>query len=613
MAKELKFDNVISMGVSYTWQNGVNSSSQSCSEINSGQEWVKRVKSVNLDVLNTDLPNQGGDVVQGMALNQEKYLDTSVADIYANGSYVGNGRMVGYSIKEGSQSSDIVSSLDYKIENGGADPDSDNIDDIDDPVTQEEYITVSRDIKNKTYSIEHSYSINYGSDFNLVSNHPLYSGNLNYQSTEARLLLGENKANQVLNVSPANYLQYIPSLAKYTAGNGWNLQAISSDCFGKNTTTTENKDFINGNYSLNKSIEISYTGEDIDTQNTDPWTVEYSMSWASSEIDGETCGTATMRGSVSAGGMLGAGQCGGNQISNSIAARNGYDDFVSGGKAKARMDSWYGEINELLPANSQSTLNPQMVNLQASQCSSSVQRGGASNNGSIEFSFEMNNCKKQKVTGGSPYVLSESTNTSTNKTEEGIVTEVTVKKSVKGKCGQQVSPSGQYIRYDSISSIQAPGDPIVPGGKPFRVKGESYSYNKYQAFQEWNITSTNGKKTEDGKNRNIGCEEESDGCGQFDTNEESNPATPRYVEATTSDGTIRVQRGRNLPVKTVSTSLSAKGTGCSNLELNTLLGKLKVELSSNTPSCIIQGMSWQYSSSYGGDTEIQGSVNGINL
>ena len=617
MAKQLKFDNVISLGVSYSWENGVNSSTQSCGKItSSGDEWVKRVKVINLDVLNTDLGNQGGQVAQAMASNQGRYLNSSKSDIYANGTYFGNGQFDGYSIKEGSQSNDIVSSLTYKMESDGANPDPDNIDGLDDPVSIEETIRVSRDIKNKKYSIEHSYSISFGGDFDLVSNHPLYSGNPSYQTAEGRLLLGENQANQTVNVSPVNYLQYIPSLGKYTAGNGWDLAAISSDCYGKNTVTTETKDFINGGFSLNKNIEIFYTGADIDNTNQVPWQTEYSMSWSSSEIDGESCGVATMNGSISAGGMMGQGKCGPDKLNNTKAAKSGYNSFVLGGEAKKRLDSWYTNLNLLLPKNSQSTLNPQMTNLKASQCNPSVQKGGEQNNGRIDFSFEMNNCKNQKTVSGSPYSINETSSSSQGVSEcngkKDIIIEGTSTKSIQAKCGQQVDASGNYKRFRSISSISGPSKPDYPnrGQNPnrWKVKSESYSYNKYQGTKNWNLTYSDSP---DDAECNPRCEETS-GCGQFKTDVISKPSSPRYVEAMTSSGPIRVEKGKDLPTKSISTSLLANGSGC-NTNINSLLGDLRSELSSSTPRCIIQGLSWEYSTEFLGDTQIKGSMNGIDL
>ncbi|MFT6602612.1 MAG: hypothetical protein ACJARO_000120 [Bacteriovoracaceae bacterium] len=618
MAKQLKFDNVISLGVSYSWENGINSSTQSCGKITSSEdEWVKRVKNINIDVLNTDLGNQGGQVDQAMALNQARYLDTSESDIYANGSYFGKGKFGGYSIKEGSQSNDIVSSLSYTMESDGADPDPDNIDNLDDPVSIEETITVSRDIQNKKYNIEHSYSINFGNEFDLVSNHPLYSGNSSYETAEGRLLLGQNRSNNTVNVSPVNYLQYIPSLSKYASANGWDLDALSADCYGKNVTTTETKDFINGDFSLNKNIEISYTGEDIDNTNQTPWQTEYSMSWSSSEIDGESCGIAAMNGTISAGGMMGEGQCGPDAINNTIAAKSGYDYFVLGGEAKKRMTSWYGSLNSLLPKNSQSSLNPQMTNLKANQCTPSVQKGGEENNGTITFSFEMNNCKNQKQTaGGSPYSISETSSSSRGVSEcnkkKVITFEATSTKSVQAKCGQQIDVLGDHPRFGSISSISKPAAPAYPtegkNPKRWKIKSESYSYNEYQASRNWNLTYSDSP---DDDACNPRCEETS-GCGQFKTEIKQVPKSPRYVEATTSNGPLKVQKGNNLPTKSISTSLLANASGC-NTDINSLLGNLKSELSSNTPQCVIQGLSWEYSTEFMGDTQIKGSMNGIDL
>ena len=43
--------------------------------------------------------------------------------------------------------------------------------------------------------------------------------------------------------------------------------------------SSETKDYINGNYSKTLTRQISYTGENIDEQDTDPYEIEYTMSF----------------------------------------------------------------------------------------------------------------------------------------------------------------------------------------------------------------------------------------------------------------------------------------------------------------------------------------------
>ena len=66
-----------------------------------------------------------------------------------------------YSIKEGSQSNAVITNL--EMMNGGPD-DQENFDKKDDPVQRSENITVSRDIKAKSYTIVHKYDINFGNN-----------------------------------------------------------------------------------------------------------------------------------------------------------------------------------------------------------------------------------------------------------------------------------------------------------------------------------------------------------------------------------------------------------------------------------------------------------------
>ena len=49
-----------------------------------------------------------------------------------------------------------------------------NFDRKEDPVERTESISVSRDIKGKKYTIEHSHSVNFENDFDMVTDYPLY-------------------------------------------------------------------------------------------------------------------------------------------------------------------------------------------------------------------------------------------------------------------------------------------------------------------------------------------------------------------------------------------------------------------------------------------------------
>ena len=145
----LEFNNVISMGVSYSWEHiaGENAAN-SCEGVSEEEKsnLIKRTKNVSLDLLNLDLGNADNSVIQFMANNQSQYVAGSLVDIYANGIYAGNGKLSNYSIKEGSQSNSVVTNLNYEMKNGGPD-DSQNFDTAENPVQRTESINVSRDVK----------------------------------------------------------------------------------------------------------------------------------------------------------------------------------------------------------------------------------------------------------------------------------------------------------------------------------------------------------------------------------------------------------------------------------------------------------------------------------
>ncbi len=62
--QKLEFNNVISMGVSYSWENiAGEGNTNACAELNRGKSLVKRTKNVSLDVLNLDLANAGNSVI----------------------------------------------------------------------------------------------------------------------------------------------------------------------------------------------------------------------------------------------------------------------------------------------------------------------------------------------------------------------------------------------------------------------------------------------------------------------------------------------------------------------------------------------------------------------
>lgn len=608
--QKLEFNNVISMGVSYSWENMAGELSPvPCSGVNQqdGGSLIKRTKSIALDVLNLDFDNTS-EVVDFMAQSQSKYVAPNLVDIYANGIYAGNGKLSNYSVKEGSQSNAIVTNLGYEMVDGGPD-DEEDIDKQENPVSRDESITVSRDIKAKSYTIEHSYSINFGNDFNLVSNHPLYSGNPSYESVDARLALGENEANQKF-LNPIDYNQYI-DLNGYSLGTGWNLEMLKNSCMGSFQTSSETKDYINGNYSKTLTREIRYTGENIDEQDTEPYEIEYTMSFTTEERNNESCAIATMQGTVRSTSSA-YNDCG-QAIDNSAAAQSGFDAFITSGVAKTRLTSWFNSLSSI--AGSNSSLNPVMKNLTKTQCIPSVDRGENKNNGEIKFSFEMNNCSAEKQTvSGSPYTENESTTSSFSKGKdcdgkEVGITNSTVNKSVQASCGAQVDSSGNYPRFDSIGSIGAPDAPPYEGDREDdnKIQSESYSYSPYQGSKSWSITYSDALKDQDCNNRSGG-----DPCNKFTTTVNEKPRIPRYAEVVTCNGIITEQKGFNSPTKNASVRLEVGHDSCSGLSLEDTAQKIKNELQDNGPSCVIQNLSWSYSKNAGGKPSAQGSIGGIN-
>ena len=295
----VNFDNVTSLGVSYSWSHR-QGAALPCSGIADTGKWIQRDKTVDLEIANLDLTNGGGSVVANLAKQQDDYVNTQTHSIYANGQFAGNGHLTSYSVSEGSLSSVSTTSLSYAMKEGG-DPNDGS--DAEDPVTRDESIKVSRDIKGKSYTIDHSYSVNFGSDFDMVSSYPAYASDPNYKSVEGRLTLAEKEANERLAFDVTNYNDYI-DLSPYSIGSGFNLSKINDACSGVFTTTNSTKDYINGNYSLSKQTVLRYTGQDLDPD-VDPYEVKYSLSWdqrAMQDAGGNDvkCITIKMNGSVTA-------------------------------------------------------------------------------------------------------------------------------------------------------------------------------------------------------------------------------------------------------------------------------------------------------------------------
>ena len=392
---KLYYNNIISMGVSYSWENTSDSNGGAvfCTGLNQGKnDFVKKTKTVTLDALNIDLNNAGGSTIAKMAANQDKYVVTDKVSVYANGMYVGKGKLTDYSINEGSMTNDSITNLTYDLSN----EDSDSIEDTEDPVQRTESITVSRDLNSKSYKIEHSYGVSFGDDFDLITEYPLYKNNPSYGSVDGRLALGEQEANLAIYDNPIDYGEYI-DLSAYATQEGWSLNVLENGCSGVFSSSSETKDFINGNYSLSKTTDLRYTGEDIST-GRDFYEITYNMNWSEDTRNNseEPCAVVKMQGKIK--GI--AKNCS-KEFNASVFAKSGYDDFIVGGKAKEKVSGFFNYIQENINGVPTGELNDTMFDLKKDECNPSVDRGEAKNDGEIDFSFEMHNCPNYDIENGS--------------------------------------------------------------------------------------------------------------------------------------------------------------------------------------------------------------------
>lgn len=616
--QKLEFNNVISMGVSYSWENiAGEGNTNACSDIVKGENLVKRTKNVSLDVLNLDLTNAGDSVINFMANNQSKYVAGDLVDIHANGVYAGNGKLTNYAIKEGGQSNAVVTNLNYEMVNGGPD-DTEDLDKPENPIERNETITVSRDIQGNTYTIEHTYAVNFGNEFNLVTDHPAYANDPTYASASARLSMAASEANKSFQ-SPISYGNYI-NLDGYATKEGWDLEMLKENCMGAYSTSSETRDYINGNYSKTLTQILRYTGKDIDKSDTNPYEIEYTMSFQSQEFEADdettTCAVATMEGVVrnTAGPLF--SRCG-EEIGPSDAAQSGYDRFVQNGKAKGILKNWF---NAIAPkAGITENLNNVMVNSTTKVCVPNVQKGNAKNDGTIKFSFEMNNCPGEKETeqdeNGNSYPYSESITEnysfSTQKDCDDVtqdVTTSTINKSVSAtsSCILNIDEDGKYPLFDSISSVNGPSDPAYIGDRPKdnKIRSESSSSSPYQGSKSWSITYSDAINTDNCQKR-----PNSGQCYSFNVQSNRKAATDRIVSQATANGIQTQTQGTNAPQKSISLNLNVQ-QDCAGILLDNLKDEAVSILNKNAPSCIITSLNWSYSEGQGEQPSMQVSVEG---
>jgi len=606
--QKLEFNNVISMGVSYSWENVAGEGNAlACSDLNRGKSLVKRTKNISLDVLNLDLANAGDSVIDFMANNQSKYVDGSSVDIHANGIYAGKGKLINYSVKEGGQSNAVVTNLGYEMINGGPD-DQENLDREDDPVERSETITVSRDVQARSYTIEHTYAINFGNEFDLVTDHPAYANDPTYASVDARLTLGANEANKAFK-DPIDYTDYI-DLNGFATENGWDQQMMQDNCMGAFQTSSETKDFINGNYSQTLTRTVRYTGEDIDQNDTEPYELQYSMSFESREVNKTPCAVATMEGTVTSTSSA-FGDCG-NQVQASDAAQSGYDKFVVNGPAKTKLVNWFNTIAPSVGIKDQ--LNNSMVNLKKQECVPSVQKGEAKNDGVINFSFEMNNCPGEKMTdpdeNGDQYPYSETSTESFSYSKQKDcddiirnVTNSTFSKSISANssCAQNIDENGEHALANTISSVSGPSTAGAKG----TLRSSSISESPYQGSQSWSYSYSDAPDTEN-------CDDTTaaNGCYTFNTSTSKSASTSRTVTAQTSNGPVTQKQGRNAERVTTNVSLSVLADQC-QLDTDALKDEMLGILEANAPGCVTTDKSWSISYNHGSPPSMQGSIGGI--
>ncbi len=601
----VNFNNVTSMGVSYDWSHGQGAVIP-CPGITNQEgrnnDWIERVKTIDLEVANLDLSNAGNAVISDMAAQQDKYVNTATHSIYANGLYAGNGYLTSYSINEGSLSNASTTNLSYSMRDGGEDPNEG--DDADNPVTRTESIKVTRDIKGKSYSIDHSYSVSYGSDFDLVTDFPLYKDNPEYKSVDGRLALAEQEAQTAVNNDVSNYGDYI-DLSPYMVGNGFNLTKINNGCSGVFTSSNESKNFINGDYTYSKNTVLKYTGENLDT-GIDPYEIDYSISWnQKGNIDeAGDCVTIVFQGAISAN--KGSVQdCSEDGEGAGTIAESGFEEWVTGPSPKGiqKVIEFYEAISgQLSVPNADSyPLVEEILSYKKQECVPSVNKG-AENDGIIEFEFEMSTCPENNA-GGTQYEYSQSTSTSFSQGGcEGAqrrITEISVDGDVQSNCGQNLSSDGGYPKWSNIESVfgtkKASGFASGPGNYEgefsLRLASESTSINKYDGSASYTYAWTDAPFDEN-------CDAPAEaGCSEafgVSIKNTTTPAMPRYVNTITSIGSVSEVKGKTPARRAVSINIKSKATEQKfPLNINSVMTEAKCQINKNKPACVIDSLSVQ--------------------
>jgi hypothetical protein len=597
------------MGISYSWSHqSSDGQNVPCADITDGDSFIKREKTVNLELLNLDLSNAGDNVVGLMAQNQEQYVQPQPVNIYANGMFAGKGKLSNFSISEGSQTNAVLTNLSYDM---GDSSDEEDFDQDENPVDRSEEITVSRDLKNKSYKIEHTYSVNFGSDFDLVSDYPLYKSNPGYHSVDARLALAENEANSKINQSPIDYSQYI-DLSSYATSNGWDLTKLGEGCSGAFSNSSVTKDFINGNYSATKTTEIKYTGENISDEELDDYSINYDISWSIEEPrkNVKAC-FVRMKGTIVGNGSISCN----TEDSKMSNAEKGYKEFVEGGTAKQRMKSFFN----LLKSHQQGAgqLNDTMLDLKKSECIPSVNVNGEENNGTIDFSFEMSNDSGYvpPTEGQAPHIKKESSTESSSKGNGCNGEEITIHESeasltIEGVCGQNIDEKGDFQKYNSIINIFNSSKPSLPqhpkaDSRFWSPKKSTTSLSPYKGSASFSIVGDDARTEKKCKEL-----ESSDDCDEKIIDVIKIENKDRFVDSITMDGIQTEIKGVYAGEKKVSINFRKRSLQCPRASFDEMLEDILSDVQSDQPECFTNSLSWNYNRKYEQVPELKITIEG---
>lgn len=611
---QVNFNNVISMGVSYSWSHqSSNGQNIPCGDLTNDETFIKREKNVTLDVLNLDLNNNGGQVVGLMGQSQKNYVNPNPVAVYANGAFAGKGKLSNFSISEGSQTNAVITTLSYHMGNSS---DEEDFDQDENPVSRNEEITVSRDLKNKSYKIDHTYSVSFGSDFDLVSDYPLYKNNPSYHSVDARLALGEDEANSKLNQSPIDYSQYI-DLSNYATANGWDLTKLGQGCSGAFSSSSVTKDFINGDYSATKTTEIRYTGENLSKTELDDYSIDYTISWETREVRPKISATfLRMNGTIVGNGSISCGSEN-NKITN---AEKGYQEFVTNGTAKKRIVSFFNSLKHHKGCVGNNYLHDIMFDIKKTECIPTVNVNDEKNNGTITFSFEMNNdsglVSEGLEEGQAPYTRNDYHTISQSQSKGCNDEDVTIYEAengltMQGLCGKNINAAGQYEKFNSIagifsSSIPALGKHYSADPRFWSAKRSTESISPYKGSATYSIMGNDERTEKKCKEQ----EKDPDDCDEIIKNIDSKVGAQRIVDSITSDGMVSEIKGLLMNEKHVNINVRKLSPNCDKSDYREMAARALEEIQNDQPKCFTSSLSWTYRARFNDTSEFNVDVQG---